>query len=277
MKYILLYGCFIFCFAKANAQQFKNNVGSPYISLSAYSKTNTDAFGTYSNTAALGNAKNAAIGLYAERRYGLQELNNINAIVAIPVQAGAFAVTANRYGFEGFSETQLGLGYGRALSEKISVGGKINYYTQQIPSYGTASTLNIEAGMLLHLTPKLNAGISTYNPTGGKFGANKAEQLQSIYKFGLGYDVSNKVNIATEIVKTENEPISLIGAVHYQFEKKFFAKVGLSTLASNFFVAAGIAVNNQFRLDVSIAHHQQLGLTPGVVLLYNFAKKESKK
>jgi hypothetical protein len=233
-----------------NAQQFKNNVGAPYMGLSAYSKKFMDVFGASSNQAALGEVKSTALGVYGERRFGLSELNNYSAHIALATKSGTFGVQANRFGFDGFNETQLGLGYGRTLGEKVSIGGKINYYSQQVTGYGTGSTVNFEAGLLLHLTPKLNAGISAFNPTGGKFGVDKTEKLASVYKFGLGYDVSDKVNVSTEFVKDENTPLNVIAAIHYQFEKKFFAKAGISSAASNFFAAAGLSLNNQFRLDI---------------------------
>jgi hypothetical protein len=261
--------CIFFAFF-CKAQQLKSNIAAPYIGLSSYSKGFIDAFGINSNVATLGVLKNKAVGIYAERRYGLEELNNFAATIAIPSKSGTFGLQANRFGFSSFNETQIGLGYGKQLSEKISIGGKVNYYSQQIAGYGKANTVNIEAGLLLHLTAKLNAGISAFNPVGGKFGINQTEKLSSIYKFGLGYDVSEKVFIASEFVKEENAPLNFIGAIHYQFEKKFFAKVGVSAAASNFFAAAGIVLHNDLRLDICISHHQQLGISPGVILQYNF-------
>jgi hypothetical protein len=263
---------FIFISTINKAQQFKNNVAGPYVGLGAYSKKFVDVFAMANNQASLGNIKQSGVGVFGERRFGLAELNNYALHIALPITSGTFGVQANRFGFTGFSETQLGLGYGRNLGEKVSVGGKINYYSQQIASYGNTSTVNIDAGLLLHLTSKLNAGISTFNPTGGKFGVDKTEKLASIYKFGLGYDVSDKVYVAAELVKEENSPVNLVSAVHYQFEKKFFAKVGLSTAASNIFVAAGLSLNNQFRLDVFASHHRQLGFSPGILLQYRFNK-----
>jgi hypothetical protein len=270
---LALTNCFAFCLS---AQQFKNNVGAPYIGLSAYSTKFMDVFGYHTNTAALGELKTSAIGVFGERRFGVQELNNFSAHTALATKAGGIGLQANRFGFSGFNETQIGIGYGKQLSDKITIGAKANYYQQQIAGYGNASTVNAEAGILLHLTPKLTSGISVFNPIGGKFGINKTEKLASFYKLGLGYDISDKVNIVTELIKQDNSPINFIGAVHYQFEKKFFAKVGVSSAASNFFAAVGINLNNQFRMDVFASHHQQLGFSPGVMLLFTPKAKETK-
>jgi hypothetical protein len=250
------------------AQQFKNNVGAPYIGLSAYSTANNTIFGTQTNIASLGNLQQSSIGAFAERRYGLQDLHNLSLHTGFVTKSGNVGIQANRFGNEGFNETQLGLGYGINLNNKISVGARVNYYNQLIAGYGNASTVNAEAGILLQLTAKLKSGVSVFNPVASAFGINKTEKLASIYKLGLGYDVSKKVLIATEFVKQENEPINLIAMVHYQFEKKFYAKVGASSAAANFFAAAGLSLNNQFRIELFASHHQQLGFSPGLMLLF---------
>lgn len=256
------------------AQQVKNPVAASYLGLSAYSAQHTDVFGMHSNVAALGRLQQGGVGLFAERRFALQELNNYSLALALPVRGiGAFGVQAQRFGFSGFNETEAGLGYGMALGKQLAVGGRINYYSQQIQGYGNASTVNFEVGATLKLTDKLTSGVSAYNPVGGKYGVNKTEKLNAIYRLGLGYDVNDKVLLAAELVKEENQPLNVVSVLHYQFEKKFFAKIGVSTAASNIFAAAGLTLGPQFRLDVFASHHQQLGITPGLALYWGFSKK----
>ncbi len=250
----------------SQAQQFKNNVGAPFIGLSAYMQQPTSA-GMLSNVATLGGIQNSGGSVFAERRFGLTELNNITATGAVHTKAGAIGITVNRFGFSDFNETQAGIGYGRSLNGKILVGAKINYYNQQIPQYGNSGTVNAEAGILLKLTNKLTSGVSVFNPVGGKFGINNTEQLNAVYKLGLGYAVSDKVNIAAEAVKTANEKLNFISMLHYQFEQKFFARVGISSSANTFFGSAGINLAKQFRLEVCASYHQQLGFTPGLLLV----------
>jgi hypothetical protein len=249
-----------------NAQQFKNNVAAPYLGLSAYSAQLGDVFGMSSNTGALAFMTKTGVGIMAETRFGLIDLTNIGVNGAIAVPKGAIGIQANRFGNNLFNETQVGVGYGRLLTDKIAVGVKANYYQQQINAYGNGSTINAEAGILLQLTPKFKGGVSVYNAVGGKYGINKTESLASIYKLGLGYDVSDKVSISAEVVKMEDVPVNVISSIHYQFENRFFAKAGISAAANNFFAAAGVLISKNIRIDVMASHHQQLGFTPGLVL-----------
>jgi hypothetical protein len=270
----LLFTLFWTACTNMQAQEGRTPAGAPYLGLGAYSQHFNDVFSQHSNQAALGNQKMAGIGVFGERRFMLEDLGSYALAIVIPTGSGSFGLQANRFGFSGFNETEAGLGYGLSLGKKVSVGARINYFSRQIPGYDNASVVNGEAGILLYLTPKLTAGVHTYNPVGSKFGPNKEEKLSSIYRFGLGYEISQVVFLAAEMQKKENQPVSIISAIHYQFEKKFFAKLGISSESANIFAAAGLLLNNQFRLDIFASHHPQLGFSPGITLQYSFSKKE---
>lgn len=254
------------------AQEYKTPTGAPYIGLGAYSQQLNDVFAMHHNQAALGNQKNFAVGVFGERRFMLEDLSSYSLAIVLPTGSGSFGLQGSRFGFQGYNETEAGLGYGLSLGKKIAVGGRINYFSRQVPGYGNASVVNGEAGVLLFLTPKLTAGVHTYNPVSSKFGENKDEKLFSLYRFGVGYDVSSSVSLVAEVQKKETQPVNIVSAIHYQFEKKFFAKLGISSEAANIFAAAGLLLNDQFRLDVFAAHNRQLGFSPGITIQYTFSK-----
>ena len=136
-------------------------------------------------------------------------------------------------------------------------------------SYESDNTVSIEIGALVHLTDKLNAGLHVYNPVGGKF-SKTDEKLTSAYKFGLGYDVSEKFFVSAELVKEEDFPVNMNAGFQYQFAKQFFARGGISSANSIGYAGLGLAWNN-LRLDISGSYHPQLGMSPGLLLIYNFS------
>lgn len=254
------------------AQEYKTPTGAPYIGLGAYSQQLNDVFAMQHNQAALGNQKNFAVGVFGERRFMLEDLSSYSLAIVLPTGSGSFGIQGSRFGFDGYNETEAGLGYGLSLGKKIAVGGRINYFSRQVAGYGNASVVNAEAGVILYLTPKLTAGAHTYNPVSSKFGENKDEKLFSLYRFGVGYDVSASVSLIAEVQKKESQPVSIVSAIHYQFQEKFFAKLGISSESANLFAAAGLSLNDQFRLDVFASHHRQLGFSPGLTIQYTFSK-----
>lgn len=233
-----------------------------------------DAFSFTSNQAALAQVKNTAVGVYSEKRFLLSSTNLYSAVAVLSTAKGNFGLQADYFGYSNYNESQIGIAYARSLGSKLDVGIKFNYYGFRIPAYGNASAINFEAGAIAHLSEKLHVGIHTYNPVGGKLSKTDNEKLSSIYKFGIGYEASEKFLVSTEIIKEEDQPVNVDVGLQYTFLKQFFVKAGTSTETTNSYVGAGISWKN-LRLDITGGYHPQLGFTPGLLLLINFNKKDN--
>jgi hypothetical protein len=253
------------------AQSLRYSVGMPYINLGAYSTKQLDPFSFTSNQAALAQIKDAGVGIYGERRFLLAQNSVYGLAAAIPTKKGNVGVQVNYAGFANFNEQKAGLAYARSLGSKIDLGVQFNYYGYKIPAYNNASTLNFEIGTILHVTDKINMGIHIYNPVSGKLGKDANEKLASAYKFGLGYDATDNFYFSTEIVKEENQPINVTSGVQYHFKKQFFARAGFRSDNSTGFAGIGFLYND-FRIDVATSFHPQLGISPGILLIYNIKK-----
>jgi len=255
-------------------QTVRRPVAALYTGLGAYSIDHADVFSFTSNQASLAQMKHASAGVYGERRFLLDELALYQLAIAVPTRSGNFGVKAGYYGFSDYNESQMGLAYGRKLGSKVDVGVQFNYNAIRISSYGNSSAINFEIGTVLHLTEKLHAGVHAYNPVGGKFGKNQEEKLASVYTAGLGYEASEKFFVSAEIEKEENQPVNVNAGMQYKFLPQLMARVGIATNTSN--VYAGVGLNlKSFRLDVVAGYHPQLGITPGLMLLYDFLKKSN--
>lgn len=253
----------------ARGQNVRYQVALPYLGMGAYSTQQADPFSFTSNQAALALSKSAAVGVYGERRFMLSENSAYGVAVALPSKMGNFGIQANYAGFKNFNESKIGLAYGRSLGSKLSIGAQFNYYNYQIPQYQKASAINFEAGVIVHLTDKLNAGLHVYNPVGGDLDKTGDEKLAAVYKLGVGYDASENFNASVEVLKEENRSVNFKAAVQYQFIKQFFARAGFMSETETVFAGFGIGWQN-FRLDISGSFHPQLGFSPGLMLIYNF-------
>ncbi|MEO7524579.1 MAG: hypothetical protein ABIT58_10820 [Ferruginibacter sp.] len=255
------------------SQSLRYSVSMPFIGLGAYSQQQNDVFSFTSNQAALAQQKNTSVGIYGEQRFLLADNSAYTVAAAFPSKLGNFGVKFNYAGFTNFNENAVGLAYARKLGGKIDIGVQFNYYGYRVPSYGNASSLNFEIGAIMHLTPKINAGIHVYNPVGGKLGKSGEEKLASVYKFGLGYDASENFFISIETIKEEDKSLNVTGGVQYQFQKQFFARVGFVSETGSAFGGLGIAWKS-LRLDISANYHPQLGFSPGLSLIANFKGKK---
>ena len=258
------------------AQTLRRPIAASYTGLGAYSLNHVDVFSFTANQASLAQLKNSSAGVYGERRFLLAELNNYTAVIGLPTNSGNFAVKANYAGFSEYNETQLGLAYARKLGSKIDVGLQFNYNSIRINSYGNASAIGFELGAILHLTEKLHAGLQVNNPVGGKFGKDQQEKLSSVYTFGFGYDASEKFLVSAEIQKEEDQPVNVNAGFQYKLIPQLLVRAGMSSATSSAWLGVGLTVKS-FRLDVTTSYHPQLGITPGILMLFNFKAQSPKK
>jgi hypothetical protein len=266
LPFILLFNGFLL-----QAQTLRRPVAVGYTGFGAYSLNHADVFSFTSNQAALAELKNASAAVYGERRFLLSELNNYTAVIGLPTASGNFGVKVNYSGFSDYNETQLALAYARRLGKKVDIGAQFNYNAIRVSGYGNASAISFELGTILHVTDRLHAGVHVNNPVGGKFGKDQQEKLSSVYSFGLGYDASEKFLVSAEIEKEEDQPINVNAGMQYKFLPQLLARVGMSSATSSAWLGIGLTLKS-FRIDVTAGYHPQLGITPGVLLLFNWNK-----
>lgn len=254
------------------AQTLRRPVAATYTGFGAYSLNHVDVFSFTANQASLAQLKNASVGVYGERRFLLTELNNYTAVAALPTHSGNFGLKAGYSGFSDYNETQIGLAYGRKLGSKVDIGAQFNYNGIRINSYGNASAISFEMGTVLHVTDKLHAGVHVNNPVGGKFGKDQQEKLSSVYTVGLGYDASEKFFISAEIEKEEDRPVNVNAGFQYKFIPQLLVRAGISSATSSAWLGVGLTIKS-LRLDITTSYHPQLGITPGLLLLFNLNKR----
>jgi hypothetical protein len=260
------------CYAlTARAQTLRQSLSAVYLGLNAYSTQHTDVFSFVHNPASLAQVKDPVAGVYGERRFLLAATDVYTAAIAIPTSKGNFGIDLNATGFENYNENQVGFAYALSLGNKADLGIQFNHYAYRIPYYGGDEAVNVEFGLITHLTDQLNMGIHLYNPVGGSF-SKTGEKLSTVYSMGLGYDASENLFIAIEFVKEESFPVNINAGVQYSFEKQFFARAGISTETSTTYMGFGVSWD-VFRIDLSASFHPQLGVSPGMLFIVNLNKK----
>jgi hypothetical protein len=260
----------------ASGQNLRRPVPATYAGLGAYSLHHADVFSFTANQASLAQLEDFSAGVFGEKRFLLSELNNYTAAVGLHTKSGNFGLKANYYGFSNYNETQLGLAYARKLGSKVDLGAQFNYNGIRIAGYGNDAVASFEIGTIFHVSDKLHAGIHLNNPVGGKFGKDLQEKLASVYTFGMGYEASEKVFVSTEIIKEEDQPVNVNAGIQYKFIPQLLARAGMSTAASTAWFGLGLSLKS-FRIDVTTAYHQQLGITPGLMLILPLPPREELK
>lgn len=249
------------------SQTVRTPLSNHYTRTNTYSHNNRDAFSFAGNQAALAGINNISVGVYGERRYMIDDLNCYELAFALPTASGNFGASANYFGSGSYNESKLGLAYGRSAGN-IDVGVQFNYYSVSALGYGASSAVNFEGGAILHVTEQFRTGFHIYNPLRVDLGKNSEEKLPVIYSLGMGYDPSEKFFIGAVIEKIEDQPVSINAGVQYSFAEKLFARMGVVSGNSSFYIGVGYVLS-RFRIDITASVHQSMGTTPGLLLIYN--------
>lgn len=258
----------------SNAQTTSSPVSAYYLLSGAYSKDFSDAFTVYANPASLAGIDRFSAGVYGERRFMLAETGNYAAVIAIPSAFGNFAFTAEYFGYKAYNETTLGIGYGRKIGNQVYIGARFNYYSVLIQSYGKASTVNAEAGSLFQLTPQLWSGFSVANPFPGRLGKQTGEKLARVYKAGIGYTLSQLCLLGATVIKEESRAPSVHFGMQYRPVKQLFVRAGIVTGNHGWYAGLGYLWKN-LRIDITASFHDRLGMSPGLLLLYQAPQTEA--
>jgi len=83
----------------------------------------------------------------------------------------------------------------------------------------------------------------------------------------VGYEATDEVYFAIEMIKEEDRHFNANAVIHYAFSKSFFAGLGILSSTASPYGWAGWAWKD-LRIDITVSHHPQLGFTPGIKLLF---------
>jgi hypothetical protein len=255
------------------AQMLRYPVAARYPGLGAYSYHFIDVFSCTANQAALARLERVGGGVYAESRFLQEALKSYTATVALPTRLGGWGVTARYMGSGQYNESQVSLAYGKKLGQ-VDLGVQFNYAMLRAAGYGSDGAATVEIGTIWHITDRVHTGVHLFNPTGSKFGKQGQEKLAWVYTMGGGYEVSDKLLISADIIKAEDKPADVQAGLQYTLDRKFFFRAGMAAATAAPWLGAGWAWQH-IRVDISGSYHPQLGVTPGLMLIF-MANKDSK-
>lgn len=263
---------FLYLFSFAGGETLV--AGASHTAMGGTNATAQNVFSAHNNPAGLGFVKLIGFGLYADRPFLVNGINNFNLSAAIPVQKiGAFGVDVNYFGFSAYNEMKAGLAYARSFGDKVSAGVKFDYLRLAIKDNGTKNTFAFAVGLQYQPFKVLRIGAYVYNPVATTLDKAYKEKVATSFNLGLSYLPSEKLTISIEGEKELNEKVRFKAGLEYRPLKPLFLRIGAATNPTLVTFGLGTEFKN-FRLDASASWHMQLGITPQISLVYNIKKKQ---
>ncbi len=226
-----------------------------------------DINAAYTNPAGLEGLSSLSMQASISRPFTIPELSYVQLAVGSNLSAAEFLfATVAAKGTSDFRQSRISLGYGRKLTETLSVALEIESLLLFIRSYG--SDFAFGYGISLQHRPfrKLIIGAHIRNPV--QIVKEGAVLPRSTLSVGLTYYISDLVSINTELFKDTQFKFRFKFGLEYKVHPIFTLRFGATTNPSMLHFGFGWIVRERIVVDFSVAYHTLLGVTPSIGIGY---------
>jgi len=264
MKYTFLF--LTLCYTSVLAQKTS---GPRSVAMGSAGIALQDSWSLQQNPAGITGIRRPSLGIAYERHFLDQEISSQLAFLAVPYGKGVFGISTERYGFAEFREQHAGIAYARKFGSTLSLAIGFKFHQLSIAGYGSSTALSAEVGFQFAINEKLTLGSSVVNPSGSKYEGMTMATIPVKLSFGAAYRFSDKVIVATDVIKVLNSSTDTRVGVEYSLIKNFSLRGGIS--ANPFKQYAGFGfLYNHLSVDAAVSSHPTLGYSPQIGLGYEF-------
>ncbi len=261
----------LFCgFVSAQPAHIRSD--NAYILSGAYSRDFLDAFSFKGNAACLAGIKNTMVGLLAERKWMLKELNSFSLSASFVAGGGGLGIDLQRSGDEYYHEQSVLLGYGKSLG-RAELGVKCMYQATGSPGYGSTGFGYAGAALRYTVSENLIAGWELSLPAFGKAGKTYTEKGAGMFRMGLGYQPGPHLLLAIQVEKEYGLPAAVKGSVDYAYQDQLFFSFGINGPSGSVFFKSGWS-KNKISILTYVVYENVLGFSPGLVLFLTLRTKK---
>lgn len=223
------------------------------------------------NPGLLGLNSVSLIGLQSERRFLLDELSFHQFILVFPAGQASWAGSVHYFGSTNYNESSATVSYGRKLG-KLCLGVQFDYQFTKAMTYESQSRLGARLGVVWSLADRLLTGIELRNPIHRKENGIDSKLLPFEMNWFLNLLLSDQAGLGIRVEKGAQLPAVISVAILYQPVQSVRCRTGILTTG----FSPWLSVEFQFKqlyLTIQTTYHTQLGVTPGMSLVYQLTKK----
>lgn len=203
-------------------------------------------------------------------QFGLQELRTTAFAAAAPLSFATLGMNAEKFGFDLYTETEIGLAIANTIDRNISLGVCLEYRRLDIARYGTAGSYSINGGLIARVLESVDVGFSLHNIIASTLGRIN-EKMPKVFAMGACWSPLHDLHVSIEMEKDIRFPAS----VKMGIEQIVFAVVALR---------AGVADNpDKYSIGIGVRYsffefgyagysHPDLGWTHQIELAFKLDK-----
>jgi hypothetical protein len=224
-----------------------------------------DFWSSFHNQAALAYNNSFSLGFNYENRFSIKELGTRSIGMAIPAGKASLAALYSQFGYTDFKRDVTGLACGMKLSDKISAGLQVDYFSERTSGeYDNNQSVTFEAGLLV--TPKENIiiGIHLFNPVPNSL---RKTYLPTSLRIGAGTNLNKLLFAGIEAEMSSGSKLIVRTGFEYEAAKKLWLRGGFCTDNNSFSFGLGYLAKI-VQMDIGFVTHEKLGVTSSVSLIF---------
>ena len=220
---------------------------------------------SFHNQANLANNNSFAVGFNYEDRFNIRELGTRTAGVIIPAGKTSLGAIYSHFGYSDFQRDMTGLACGLKLSDKISAGVQVDYFSERTSGeYDNNQFITCEAGLLITPSENTRLGIHIFNPVPNSI---RKISLPMALRIGAGTYLNKSLFAGVEAEMSSGNKLLFRTGLEYEVVKKFWLRGGFCTDGNSFSFGFGWLVKF-VQMDAGFVTHEKLGVTPSVSLIF---------
>lgn len=264
LKIFLLFGV-LACFHPVKAQYV---IGSRALALgNAASALTGNGWAVFGNPAMIAET-GSMVSFYGSRNYGLNELSDKAAVLAISFPHVSLATGILGYGNEHFKKYVLQFALAGNWKE-VYVGISAGYHHISFSGiYGSAGSFGLNAGVAVDMGNNLWLASKASNINLPAYG-NSEEELPRDLAIGLSSTFENKSLFTFELYKDVRFPLSVRAGLEVKIVKGVFGRLGVTGYPQTYSLGLGIK-RGFIQVNLAVQNHHLLGYSQAGDFSYAF-------
>lgn len=172
-------------------------------------------------------------------QFGLPELRTAALAAAVPFSFATFALKAEKFGFDLYKETEVGMACALKLDQNISGGVIFNLHRLDIARYGSIQNVILNGGILAHALKNVKIGFNFNNMMGATVG-KMSEKIPQLFALGTCWSPLNGLLLSLEMEKDIRYPASIKWGMEQMVFDVLAFRAGVANNPEKY--SAGIAV-----------------------------------
>ncbi len=219
---------------------------------------------SFRNQALLAYNTSVYAGIDYKNRFFIPELGSRTAAIIIPAGGTTLGIIYSHFGYSDFSRQGAGLACGLPLSEKITAGMQIDYFSEKTSGeYDNHQMVTCEAGLALKVSDNTTIGIHLFNPVPNSF---RKSFLPSTLTAGAGINLSKVLFAGAEAEMSTGEKLLFRTGFEYEAVKKLWLRGGFCSGNTSFSFGLGYTLK-AVQLDLAFATHERLGVSSSISMV----------